>query len=68
MATTTMPNQAKGVKQTEVKLLTKMTLPNQAKTQHGIKITIPKQDQTKRSADKLRSRAERKEDMHGKQR
>jgi len=26
-----VPNQAKGAKQTEVKLLTKMTLPNQAK-------------------------------------
>lgn len=26
-----MPNQAKGAKQMEVKLLTKMTLPNQAK-------------------------------------
>ena len=26
-----MPNQAKGSKQTEVKLLTKMTLPNQTK-------------------------------------
>ena len=28
---TTMPNQAKGLKQMEIKLLTKITLPNQAK-------------------------------------
>jgi len=37
-----MPNQAKGAKQTEVKLLTKMTLPNQAKR--------PQRGQTKRLA------------------
>ena len=43
-----MPNQAKDVKQTEVKLLTNDTAKS-GKTQHDIKITIPKRDQTKRS-------------------
>ena len=49
-----MPNQEKGAKQTEVKLLTKMTLPNQAKHNEA----RLKDQQIK---DKVRSRAERKE-------
>ena len=45
-----MPNKAKGAKQTEVKLLTKMTLPNQAK-----------HNEVRLKDDNVRSRAERKE-------
>ena len=48
-----MPNQAKGSKQTEVKLLTKMTLPNQTK-HNEVRLN-------KISNDKVRSRAKRKE-------